>query len=61
MRAVIDRLKDEQWLVRGFAVKILASLGNQAAVKILEEQLKVMQAQLAELTKPRVGRPPKDD
>lgn len=41
MRAVIARLKDEQWLVRGFAVKILASLGNQAAVKILEEQLKV--------------------
>ena len=30
-------------------------------VAALEEQLKVMQAQLAELTKPRVGRPPKDD
>lgn len=30
-------------------------------VAALEEQLKAMQAQLAELSKPRVGRPPKDD
>ena len=40
-RVVVERLSDDQFLVRGFAVKMLAALPSEAAVKILEERRKV--------------------